>query len=113
MNVFHTNFSVPDGAAGCTRGPIVFIRPEYKDDAGLLAHEQRHVWQWFRTLGLHSFLYLLFDQYKLACEVECYRLQATHYPDDRLPLFAKFLATSYGLNISEEDALQKLKGHEA
>lgn len=84
MNVFYTNFGVLDGSAGTTREPLIFIRPEFKGDAGLPAHEQTHVKQWFRTLGLHLFLYLLSDRYKLDCEVKCYREQAKHYPDAAL-----------------------------
>jgi hypothetical protein len=109
VNVFYTNFGVLNGSAGTTRGPLIFIRPEYKNDKGLLAHEQTHVWQWFRTLGLHSFLYLLSDRYKLAAEVECYREQAKHYPDDRTPQFAVFIADDYGLSITAADALNLLR----
>jgi hypothetical protein len=113
VNVFYTNRFVPTGSAGCARGPLVFIRPEYKGDAGLLAHERVHVWQWFRTiysLGVvHSLLYLFSDSYRLACEVEAYREQAKHYPDDRTPLFAGFISRDYGLSISAVDALKKLR----
>lgn len=105
MNVFYTNFGVMAGFAGTTRGPFIFIRPEYKDDTGLLAHEKVHVRQWFRTLGLHSFLYMLSDRYRLAAEVECYREQAKHYPDDRMPRFAVFISKYYGLSITVKDAL--------
>lgn len=109
MNVFYINFGVPSGSAGCARGPLIFIRPEYKDDAGLLAHERIHVWQWLRTLGLHSFLYMLSDRYKLAAEVEAYREQAKHYSDDRAPTFAAYIATDYGLSISAADALALIR----
>lgn len=108
MNVFYTTFGMPANAAGCARGPLIFIRPEYREDKGLLAHEQTHVKQWFCTLGLHSFLYLLVDRYRLWAEVEAYKVQATHYPDDRRPLFAHFISTNYGLSISEADALKLL-----
>lgn len=109
MNVFYTNRFVPTGSAGCARGPLIFIRPEYKGDAGLLAHERVHVWQWLRTLGLHSFLYLLSDSYKLACEVEAYKAQAACYADDRTPMFAIYIADDYGLNITAAEALKLLR----
>jgi hypothetical protein len=113
MNVFYTNFAVPKGSAGCARGPLIFIRPEYKGDAGLLAHERVHVRQWLRTiytLGLlHSLRYLLSDDYRLACEVEAYREQARHYPDDRLRVFAWFISRDYGLSITADEAYAKLK----
>jgi hypothetical protein len=110
VNVFYTNFGVIDGFAGTARGPFIFIRPEYKGDAGLLAHEKVHVWQWLRTLGLHSFLYPLSDRYRLAAEVECYREQAKHYPDDRMPRFAAFISKYYGLRITAKAALDLLRG---
>jgi hypothetical protein len=109
MLTFYTNFGIPEQFAGCTRGPFVFIRPEYRNDVGLLKHEQTHVKQWFRTLGFHPLMYLLSDSYKLASEVECYKEQAKEYSDDRLPMFAVFIADKYGLNISAEDALELLR----
>ena len=108
--VFYTNFGVPAGAAGCARGPLIFIRPEYRGDAGLLAHEKLHVWQWVRTLCLHSFMYGLSDRYVLKSEVEAYQAQAKHYPDDRMPLFARYIANDYGLRISVAEALARLRG---
>ena len=68
-----------------------------------------HRWQWIRTLGIHSFLYLLWPKYKLMSEVEAYKKQSKYYSEDKLPLFAKFIATKYGLDISEQDALTLLK----
>ncbi len=113
MNVFYTNFGVPKNSAGGARGPFIFIRPEYRGDAGLLAHEKVHVKQWLRTIyslgAVHSLLYLFSDRYKLACEVEAYRQQAKHYPDDRTPQFAIYIADDYGLSISAKDALKLLR----
>lgn len=113
MNVFYTSFGVPKKSAGCARGPLIFIRPEYKGDAGLLAHEKVHVKQWLRTIyslgAVHALLYLFSDKYKLACEVEAYRAQAACYADDRTPQFAIYIADDYGLSISAEDALKLLR----
>lgn len=109
MMVFYTDWFIPARLAACTRGPFIFIRPAYKDDAGLLAHEKVHVKQWLRTLGLHGLLYLLFDKYKLASEVEAYKVQASLYSDDRRPQLAAHLATHYGLNITQHEALKRLK----
>lgn len=107
--IFHTNLFIPKWAAGCANGPLIFIRPKYKDDLGLLAHEKMHVWQWYRTFGVHSLLYLFSKKYKLAAEVEAYKEQAKHYTDDRSLRFAGFIARDYGLNISVEDAYKLLK----
>ena len=106
--IFYTNRFVPKGAAGCARGPIIFIRPEYRNDAGLLAHEKTHRAQWFLTFGLHSFLYLLAERYRLWSEVEAYKVQLEHSPG-REDLFAKFIAEDYDLDITQAEALELLK----
>ena len=107
--VFYTNRFVSKGASGTTRAFLIFIRPERKGDRGLLEHEKVHRKQWFRTLGLHSLLYLFVPEYKLASEVEAYKEQAQWYADDRLPKFAGFISRNYGLKITEEDALKLLQ----
>ena len=108
--IFYTNRLIPKGAAACARGPFIFIRLEYRGDKGLLAHERVHVWQAIRGLFIvHALCYLLSGRYKLACEVEAYREQSNHYADDRLPLFARFIAERYGLNISADRALKLLR----
>lgn len=107
--VFYTDRFVGEGFAGCTRGPIVFIRPKYMCDMGLLAHEQTHVKQWIRTLGMHSFLYLFSKSYRLKAEVEAYKVQLAYYPDDRSDLFAWFIANNYGLSITKNEAKELLK----
>lgn len=106
--IFFTNFGVGDGFAGCARGPFIFIRPQYRYDEGLIAHEKVHRWQWLRTFGLHSFLYLLSDEYKLRAEVEAYREQLKYSPGREL-LFAGFIAGKYGLSISYADAAEALR----
>lgn len=107
--IFYTSRFVQPGFAATTRGPLIFIRPEYLGDIGLLEHERVHVRQWWRTLGLHSLLYALSKAYRLGAEVESYREQARYYPDDRLPLFALAIATKYGLDITAEAALARLR----
>lgn len=110
--IFYTDRFIPVWAAGCARGPFIFIRPRYKDDAGLLAHERVHVKQWLRTFGLHGLLYLLSDKYKLGAEVQAYKAQAACYPDDRRPAFAKFISENYGLAITPAAALELLTKNE-
>ena len=100
--------SLPDDAAGVAQGPIIRILKSHKDDVGLYQHELMHVKQWFCTLGLHSFLYLLFDSYVLWSEVQAYRKQAEYYPDDRKPLFASYISKYYDLNLTTEKALELL-----
>jgi hypothetical protein len=100
--------SLPDDAAGVAQGPIIRILKSHKDDVGLYHHELTHVKQWFLTFGLHSFLYLLFDFYKLQSEVEAYKVQLEHSPG-REALFAKFIAEDYDLDITQAEALELLK----
>lgn len=107
--VIYSDRLVPAGAAGCARGPLVFIRPTSWNDAGLLAHERVHVRQWWRTLGLHSILYLISHHYRLNAEVRAYREQAKHYPDDRRMVFAQFIAEKYGLSVTVLQAYALLK----
>lgn len=107
--IFYTARFVKAGFAGCTYGPFIFIRPEYRGDTGLLEHERVHVRQWLRTLGMHGLLYAVSKAYRLGAEVEAYREQAKHYSDDRLPLFAQAIATKYGLDITAEAALTRLR----
>lgn len=105
---FYTNRFIPAEHAACARGFVIFIRPEYKDDKGLLAHEMEHVYQWCATIGLHSFFYLLSKQYRLWAEVEAYKEQLKYSPGNELR-FAEFIADKYGLNVSAEEALELLK----
>ena len=108
--IFYTNFGIPSEHAACTRGPVIFIRPKYMGDAGLLAHERVHVRQWFEGfLLIHQVLYLLKPDYRLRCEVAAYKEQAKHYQDDRIPLFARFIAERYGLDISAAEAEKLLR----
>ncbi len=107
--IFYTHRFIPAKHQACTRGPVILIRPECKGDKGLLAHEKAHRRQWLRTLGLHSILYPLIPEYRLACELEAFTEQARHYPDDRLPVFANLIASNYKLKITVESALELLR----
>jgi hypothetical protein len=128
---FYSDF-VPKGHGAWALGPLVFIRPKYKDDKGILAHEELHVQQWAAccllflipfsavgyATGIHFELASLFmfwaiyliPSFRLRVEVAAYREQAKYYPDDRMPLFAGFIATRYGLKVTEAKALKLLKG---
>ena len=79
--LFYTD-NLPENSNGCANAFIIRIRPSCKGDEGLLAHERVHVSQWWRTLGLHSLLYLVSKRYRLRAEVEAYRKQL-EYPHPR------------------------------
>lgn len=107
--VIYTDHLPQPWQGGITQGPVIRLRPRYRADAGLLAHELTHVRQWYATLGPHSLLYLVSRRYRLWAEVRAYRIQACHYPDDRRPLFARFIAANYGLNVTVDAALEALR----
>ena len=109
MFTYYTDRFIDQGSRGCCRGPLIFIRPQYRDDRGLLEHEKVHRRQWLRTLSLSSWLYLFVPEYRLAAEVEAYKVQAECYTDDRLPRFAKIISTKYDLKVTEEAALKLLR----
>lgn len=105
---FYTD-SLPENVGGRANGPIIRIATKYKDDAGIYQHELLHVKQWFCLLILHNLLYLFVPEYKLWAEVQAYKKQLKYYPDDRSKLFAEFIATRYGLDITKENALKLLR----
>jgi len=104
----YTNCCIPGRFAGYTIGPVILIRPEYRDDKGLLAHEQAHVRQFWRTFGLMPLLYWLIHSYRFQAEVEAYRAQLRYAPKQALQ-FARFISDKYGLGVSVETALAALQ----
>lgn len=131
----YTDRFIPAQFAAITVGPLILVRPAYRGDVGLLAHEMLHAKQWLLTTlailaiagglyylqrpewayvaavsyGVFGIVYQLFPAARLRIEAAAYRLQLTYYPDDRSALFASFLATKYGLGITQDQALQALR----
>lgn len=105
--VFYTNRGVPTGHAGCARGPVILIRPEYRTDAGLLAHELVHVMLWCATLGTNALWYRLSTRYRLWSERLAYRAQLRYAPGREVH-FAHLLVARYGLAITHREALAYL-----
>ena len=101
MIVFYTDRFIPARFSGYTIFVVILIRPSYFYDRGLLEHEKVHVrqnirpWKWF--MG------------RLAKEVEAYKEQLKWYPDDKTHVFATFIATKYGLDITVEEAEKLLR----
>lgn len=107
--VFYTNWLIPAKSAGCARLMFVFIRPEYRDDRGLLEHELMHVRQFYRSPLTHGIRYRLSQRYRLACEVEAYREQMKHADRDLSGLFGLFISRDYGLDVSLGEAQRLLR----
>jgi hypothetical protein len=106
--IFFTNFGVPKNSGGCFRGGLIFIRPKYKNDKGLLFHEIEHAKQfWKYGLIFFSLSYLLSKKFRLNREVEAYKVQLKHDPH-AANAFARFIATKYNLDISQNEALELL-----
>lgn len=102
--------------AGMTVGPLVFIRPEYRDDIGLLEHEKVHVRQFYRY-GPLALMYFVSKKWRLRMEVEAYREQLNHPPalnnrDGAADLYASFLVDDYGLSIEHGEAKALILGGE-
>jgi len=102
----HTD-SMLDWKAGYSRAWFVRIRPAYKDDKGLEAHEVEHVRHWWYSLGFSSILYLLSKRFRLWAEVKCYKVQLEYAADreEARRSFAIRLATNYDLDIIVSEAL--------
>lgn len=103
--VFYCNL-MPARFAGYTIGPITLIRPAYRDDAGLHAHEAVHRKQFWSNpfMGLW---YAFSKESRLAYEVEAYREQLKYCEDDKSALFGGFISKNYGIDITQYQA-QKL-----
>jgi len=99
--VFYGSFGVPRRCSGIAYGPIVFIRPEYVRDRGLLEHELVHTRQFWNPMK--------WFKGRLWWEVEAYKEQVKWYPEDRTREFARLIATGYGLGVSEGKAEELLK----
>lgn len=108
FKAFYTNWFVPARFAAMTYGPFIFIRPDRKGDVGLLEHEKVHVAQFWRN-PLFGLAYLFLKKARFAYEVEAYRVQAVYHPE-KIDAYAQALATLYGLDVSQDEALTALKG---
>jgi hypothetical protein len=90
----------------------VTIRPAYKNNTAMRMHEETHVKQNYRTLGMAYFIYAYSAQYRLKCEIEAYRAQiaASSNPDKCREFSIEALSGSddnYDLHVSR-DEIRKL-----
>jgi hypothetical protein len=107
--VFYTNFSIPKKFAAMTRGPFVLIRPDYKQDKGLLEHELIHVKQWWKNPLFHALRYKFSTKYRLQCELEAYKHQLKFYENDNIYLFASYIVNKYKVNSSLSEVVKLLQ----
>jgi len=98
---------LPDGVGGRANGPIVRIRPRYRYDAGLHAHEYEHVRQWYLTLFAHLLAYRFSRKYRLWSEAKAFARQVEE--GARLVDMAHRLAgPHYDLNITVAKARREI-----
>jgi len=102
--VIYTDKLIPKRFAGYTIGPVILIRPSYRDDGPLLVHEKVHVKQFWRN-PLAPFL-MNFKKYRQRYEVEAYKAQIEAGAD--LVKCSVLLAENYKLNITYQKAIQLL-----
>lgn len=105
--IIYSDRLVPKGFGAITIGSIIFMRPKHKGDEGLLAHEMVHVRQWKEAKGTFWIKYLTCKEFRLKCEVEAYKVQLQHDPEN-LIRFARYLATGYNLDITLDQAIKLL-----
>ena len=136
MTIYTDRF-MPDWVGARAIGPFVLIRPKYKDDKGIHAHEYTHVKQWYKwtalwailvtlallvlpeaayvivpfyglSVGIFPLMYALVKSFRLESEAEAYAAQVKAGAD--LDKMAKHLANpNYKLGISEEEAKAELQ----
>ena len=102
--ISYPDSGIKEGSAGTTSGIFIKIRPNYKDDKGLLEHELVHVKQWYRTFTLHSILYKYSSKYRLNSEIEAYKVQLKVNKDegkqDYADFYSKRITEMYDLDIT-------------
>jgi len=108
--VFYTDRFIPERFGGNVYGCLILIRPRWKGNKGLLEHEKTHVRQWWRSCGIgYWLLYHLSKTWRLKYEVEGYQVQLIYSPQN-LELFGEYLATKYGLDLTQEEAVELIIG---
>lgn len=130
--------SVPklSNRGGMAIGPIAIVINKYKDDEGLIKHELEHVLQFwiisivscisifglskafsfnsiYTLLGLSVYWisYLLISKYRYWCELTAYTVQLKYSTDKERDIlkFGKFIADSYELKVTKEEASAQLR----
>lgn len=107
--ISNSEFMISKDFAAQTFYFFIFIRSQYKNDEGLLQHELVHIWQFYRTFGLHGWIYKLSEKYRLKSEVEAYKKQLEYNPEF-IDYYAERIASLYNVKISRKEALMLLKG---
>jgi len=114
----------------------VRINPEYKNNVGLIAHEEDHIKQWYMffiplivlaacswfmyredvalVIGVLAFtlkdlLYTFVDKFRLYAEVEAHKAQMDAVDSINYEYYAELIANNYNLDVSKEKVIRMLK----
>lgn len=100
-NVIYTDKDLPGGYQAINMLFIILMKSEFKDDKGLLAHEELHTKQVLRTFGLHLILYYVCEPYRFHAEAEAYALTVIN--GIKLSVCAEWLLEDYFLDRTYEE----------
>lgn len=95
--------NIPDKFTGWTIGNVIKIRPANIENTNIINHELEHVKQFYKTLGLHSFLYFISKRYRLYSESEAYTAQlGRNASDSQIEFAVNTLFLNYNLKMTKE-----------
>jgi hypothetical protein len=120
--VLYTDWFIPSkNYAAYSWGPIICIRKKHELDEPLLAHEQTHSKQFWRTFGTHGIWYMLKKSYRYKSELEAYAVQIAksielkYIYTDPLSLqktykhYGSVISKYYNLDVDVSEASRVLK----
>jgi|TARA_B110000444_G_C18734154_1_gene544754 hypothetical protein len=113
--IFITNWLIPSKFAGYHIATLALVRPEYKEDEGLIQHELTHVKQNIRTLGVSGIRQYFDKNHKLDRECEAYATQLMYVPHNQKDVmrtrFVNFMYTKYDLGMSKNYIRRRFETH--
>ncbi len=99
---------IPSRFEAVTIGPFIFIRPLFRDDKALIAHERQHMRDQFRFAVIGYFLLFKFSwQFRLWAELRGHLAQiaAGGISADEA---ARRIASEYRIPLTEQEILRRL-----
>jgi len=101
-NVFYTDRFIPERYSAINLFFVILIRPKFRNDVGLLAHERVHTRQVLRSFGLHIIMYHLSKNWRLKSVIEAYKVSVKY--GMKIDRAALLIASNYDLEISPTNA---------
>lgn len=106
----YTSDGLSDWEGGRTTFLSIRIKPAYKIDVSLLAHELEHIKQQYKTCFLHGLLYSISNRYKLYAESQAFIVGQIKHNTLTVEQVAAALYDNYSLGFSYDYILEYLKG---